>query len=135
MEPEILKEGEIRSLLTEYVSHKRLYSSDAVKKMEFTVINPTITHYYNLQSMSEGRTTRWLCEPYKQSSYYDGIQNGPVPEAWDIVIPAADEFTDHKITASVPHTDHVEVCQVCTGTGRVTCSRCGGRGRVSTSST
>ncbi|GIY61465.1 uncharacterized protein CDAR_197461 [Caerostris darwini] len=64
----------------------------------------------------------------------DGIENGPIPDPWDVDVGVPTKFLDHKITTEIPHSAYVKQCHTCHGRKKVTCSSCGGFGTESCSS-
>ena len=58
---------------------------------------------------------------------------GVPPRPWDLPVASPQDFEDRILAVAVPHTERVQVCPPCVGSGRVVCPHCHGSGRASCS--
>jgi hypothetical protein len=81
-----------------------------------------------LQTQYEDRTVAQASLPYSGERLDDsGVPPGP----WELPVTAPQDFEARTVTVPVPHTDRVQVCRPCNGSGQVACPHCLGAGRTS----
>ncbi|XP_039298930.1 protein SSUH2 homolog isoform X2 [Nilaparvata lugens] len=125
-----ITEEEIRDALNYYVSKHCCYGTSPAKTIDFTLIQPTYTFQYKLETFTERRESSWVCVPYNGSSEVDGPENGDPPLAWDIEVIPKGRFETEVKSIQVPHTSSVKQCLRCAGSGSILCSECRGKGWV-----
>lgn len=81
----------------------------------------------SLQTHYERRFEKTITEPYRGGPV-DNI--GQPPGVWDIKVAKPQAFVEGLYEQVIPHTDRVDKCSVCGGSGQVPCGSCFGRGEV-----
>lgn len=80
-----------------------------------------------LQTQYEQRTVQRASEPFHGGAVDDV---GVPPDPFQISVACPKDFEERTERIRVPHTESVEGCRECSGSGRVSCSFCLGRGRT-----
>lgn len=100
-------------------------------KIEIQHISPFACHVARLKTQYEYRSIKLDYIPYSGGPVDD---KGLPPRMWDIKVERPTDFRRAKEKRVIPHTERVERCGGCGGSGRITCSGCGGTSQVSCSS-
>ena len=93
-------------------------------------VNQVVEHAsytVRLWSEYEHRSVGRSSKPYHGGAVDD---RGTPPDPWEIPVRRPTDFEDRTETLPVPHTEQVETCSPCGGSGRVVCGTCGGTGNV-----
>jgi hypothetical protein len=105
------------------------YNSSRIEKLAIKNIHTTTAYVYSIETFTEKRQIGWSKKSYDPGQPFDGPENGTPPDLFNI--PCVPEFVgrDSVKYIKIPHTDSIEVCRGCVGTGGEKCSSCDGMGR------
>lgn len=126
--PELTVE-DARVALEQHVCTTTWLRRDLSRTLPIESLERSGSFHIVFKSFTEERETVPAFVPYRGEAV-DGPSYGPAPEPWEMPVALPGKFIHQDHYEPVPHTDVVQTCHGCQGSGKVTCSECTGSGRT-----
>ena len=126
-DPADLNVEKIRALIDNWSSHGFFRVRELGSKILLDKVIARDAHVVDLKSQYEERSVSTKSSPYKEEK----VDNkGSAPGMWEMEVRAPNDFEEREESMLIPHTEAVETCVDCKGTGGGPCVPCEGKGSV-----
>lgn len=120
---------EVKRKVVSCLSSHPLLSASKAERVEIRQNDASLAYLAKWEAFCETRSSNWETEAYA-GQVIDTYYHGLAPNPWEIPIEYPPLFTEKTVEIHVPHTDIIEQCHKCQGSGRIVCDRCNGYGTV-----